>query len=177
MWFRRWFAPRPEPEFEPDPDAEENVRELRRLALTMTAADAGMAQSAVHEEVWGMLMETAYPEAVATLVAMGDGSTSLYLSNGGGMIGAGAHASVRIATETFLLVAERHIGAFVPTTEAPLPAIGRVRFYVRTFDGGTLTAEGDPNVLAGGAHPLAPVYEAGQAVLAAMREIATHRPA
>jgi hypothetical protein len=175
MWLRRLFAPRPEPEPDEDPDAEENVRALRRQALTMTAADAGVAQSAVHEEVWCVLMETGYPEAVATLVTFGGGTTSLYLSNGGGMVGAGAHASVRIAAEALLAAAERHLGAFTPSMESPLPAVGRVRFYVRTFEWGTLTAEGDPRELVDGGHPLAPVYLAGQAVLGAVREIAGKR--
>jgi hypothetical protein len=34
--------------------------------------------------VWGILMETGYSEATATLLALGDGTTSLYLSSGGG---------------------------------------------------------------------------------------------
>ena len=36
--------------------------------------------------VWGVVMETGYPEAVVTLVSLGDRTTSLYFSNGGGII-------------------------------------------------------------------------------------------
>ena len=50
----------------------------------------------------GGLMETGYPRAVATLVVVADGSTSLYLSNGGGTIGAGQHARVRSASAEFM---------------------------------------------------------------------------
>jgi hypothetical protein len=176
MWLRRWLNREPDADVAPDAEADEAALELRRQALTMTAADAGMAPNAVHTDVWGMVMETGYPEAVATLVALGDGTTSLYLSTGGGVIGAGAYPAVRAAAETFLAVAARHLDAFEPAASAPLPAVGRVRFYARTF-GGTLTAEDEPAALADEAHPLAPVFQAGQAVLTVVREVSTRRPA
>jgi hypothetical protein len=174
MWFRRWLGQNPESDEARDTDPDSAALELRRQALTMTAADAGMAPNAVHKDVWGMVMETGYPEAVATLVAIGDGTTSLYLSTGGGVVGAGTHPAVRVAAESFLAVAERHLHAFTPATDAPLPAVGRVRFYARTFDG-TLAAEGEPEELGDEAHPLAPVYQAGQAVLTMVRQVSTRR--
>ncbi len=47
-------------------------------------------------------METGYREAVATLVGVVDGTSSLYFSNGGGFIGAGSHAAVAEANRTFV---------------------------------------------------------------------------
>src|SRR5687767_13665146 len=75
--------------------------DLRKQVLDLTPdrLDVGLASGT---PVIALLMETGYPEAVATLVGVIDGSTSLYLSNGGGMIGAGGHAEVVAATERWL---------------------------------------------------------------------------
>ena len=105
----------------------------------------------------------------ASLVAFADGTTSLYFSNGGGVIGAGEHASVRAASETLLSVAESHVGRFTPAPGTALPAAGRVRFLVRTF-AGTLGAEAGEADLGGGVHSLSAVFFAAQGVITAIRE-------
>jgi len=148
---------------------EEAVRELRELALTRAAADLGLSPGPEHPNVFGILMETGYPEAVASLVVFAEGSTSLYFSNGGGVIGAGEHASVRATLGAFFAETEAHLSAFTPPRSTPLPAPGRVRFYLRTFRG-TLTAEADEQALGNMQHELSPVFHSGHAVVAAVRE-------
>lgn len=94
------------------------------------------------------LMEIGLEGRTATLVAIADGSTSLYLSNGGGVIGAGEHASVREAASAFLRSASDHSDKLEATTDQPLPAAGSVRFYVN--NGGSLrTAEAEEEEPAG----------------------------
>jgi hypothetical protein len=114
-------------------------------------------------------METGYPQAVATLVVFGDGTTSLYFSNGGGVIGAGEHDVVRAAGETLLSSAEAHLDDFAVAVGTPLPEVGRVRFYVRTFNA-TLSAEANEEDLGEGRHQLSPVFHAGHSVISAVRE-------
>ena len=143
-------------------------RGLRQQALSVNASDLGLTPG--DSDVWGVIMETAYPEAVATLVALADGTTSLYFSSGGGTIGAGDHAVVRRASEEFLQVANEHLAHLSPTEEFPLPTQGRVRFYVHTF-GGVLTAERDEEELGEERDALSPVFHAGHAVIAAIREL------
>lgn len=94
--------------------------------------DSDLAPATALGRVWGVLMEIGYPEPVATLVALSDGTTSLYFSNGGGVIGAGEHGAVRDAASHLLTVANAHIANFEPTSATPLPTVGRVRFYLRT---------------------------------------------
>ncbi len=53
-------------------------RDIRSLALSVTGGSLG-----VTDTVFRVVMDTAYPEAVATLVALVDGTASLYFSNGG----------------------------------------------------------------------------------------------
>jgi hypothetical protein len=114
-------------------------------------------------------METGYPEGVATLVVLADGTTSLYFSNGGGVIGAGTHGGVRAAGEMLLSAAEAHLSNFAAVVETPLPEVRRVRFYLRTFTG-TMGAEADEKDLGEGRHTLSPVFHAAHTVISAVRE-------
>jgi hypothetical protein len=159
MWFQR----------KPKPDPQETVRGLRDQALGADAAELGLKPTSERPHIWGLLMETGYPEAVATLVVLGDGTTSLYFSNGGGMIGAGEHSAVRVASAVLLSTSESHVASFSAASATPLPGVGRVRFYVRTFDG-TLTAEAAENELGEGRHALSPVFYAAHDVITAVRE-------
>jgi hypothetical protein len=117
-------------------------------------------------------METGYPSGTATLVTFADGTTSLYFSNGGGVIGAGAHAAVRSASERLLATAEAQLADLEPATETPLPQVGRVRFYIRTFSG-TLTAEAAEQALVSKHDRLSPLFHAGHGVITAIRLTST----
>ncbi len=160
MWFRR----------KPKPDPTQAVLALREQALGVGAAELGLVATTERAHVWGVLMETGYPEAVATLVALGDGTTSLYFSNGGGIIGGGEHARVRAASDHFLTNAEAHVTEFTNADATPFPGVGRVRFYVRTFEG-TLTAEASEDDLGEERHALSPLFHSGHVVIAVMREL------
>ena len=160
MWFRR----------KPKPDPTQTVRALREQALGVGAAELGLVATTGRAHVWGVLMETGYPEGVATLVALGDGTSSLYFSNGGGIIGGGEHARVRAASDRFLTTAEAYVTEFTNADATPFPGVGRVRFYVRTFEG-TLTAEASEDDLGEQRHALSPLFHSGHAVIAAMREL------
>jgi hypothetical protein len=151
------------------PDPVEMSQHLRAEALTRSARDLGLAPSAEHPNVFGIIMETGYPEAVATLAVFAEGSTSLYFSSGGGVIGAGEHESVRATHEPFFAEAEAHLAAFKKATDTPTPAEGRVRFYLRTF-GGTLTAEALEEDLGEMRHKLSDLFHAGHSVISAVRE-------
>jgi hypothetical protein len=113
-------------------------------------------------------MEIGQAAATATVVAIADGTVSMYLSTGGGEIGAGEHAAVRGAAERFRRVVADSRSLFVPTTDFPLPEEGRVRFQA-SFADGRYTAEAAEATLRGGRHPLTPVYAAGQDVLTEIR--------
>jgi hypothetical protein len=52
-----------------------------------TRADIGVSSASSEGVPLGVLMETGYDSATVTLFALSDGTTSLYFSNGGGVIG------------------------------------------------------------------------------------------
>jgi len=148
--------------------------ELREKALSVTAAELKIEPVEARRNVWGVLMELGYPQAVATLAVFAEGSTSLYISTGGGVIGAGEHPAVREEAEKLLDAGQAHLGEFERADETPLPEPGRVRFYLRTF-GGTLTAEADEKLLESHVHRLTPLFRAGHAVITQIRLISQSR--
>jgi hypothetical protein len=85
--------------------------------------------------VFGAIVETGYPDAVTTLVALTDGSVSLYVSDGNGCIGCGQHREVRVSAIEMLEAAARLLELSQPTevTDAPLP--GDVCIYLLTLNG------------------------------------------
>jgi hypothetical protein len=121
-------------------------------------------------------IETGFPEGVATLVTFLDGATSLYFSNGGGIIGAGEHASVRAAAAAFLATADSYKAEFASANGTPLPSVGGVRFYARVGER-ILTAYASEQDLGSNRHVLSPVFRAGHAVITAVREATNRRSA
>lgn len=143
----------------------ETYTKLRDLALSVTAKTLG-----VSGEVHGVLMETGYPEAVITLVAMADGAASLYFSNGGGIIGAGEHDGPKVAARSLIAFAAHNLEKLSPTTATPLPAPGRTRFYA-LMECGILTAEASEVDLGENRHALSPLFYAAQELITEMRRV------
>ena len=161
MWFRR----------KAKPDPGEAGRTLRQQALTVDTTELGITPTTALPHVWAVLMETGYPKGVATLTSFADGTTSLYFSSGGGVIGAGAHATVHAAAQAWLAAAETHLAHLRPSETTPLPEVDRVRFYVRTF-AGTVGAEAGARELGENRHPLSPLFHSAHVVITAIRESA-----
>jgi hypothetical protein len=116
-----------------------------------------------------VLMETGYPEAVATLMTASDGTASLYFSNGGGIIGGGEHEQVRATAESFLNMASTLANDMQSTEAYPLPREGSVRFYV-VYENGVRTANAIEDDLGNMRHKLSPLFHKGHEVIAAVRE-------
>jgi len=163
MWFSK-----------PKPKPPEVTLELRERALTIPPSELGVVSGPGHVRVWAVLMETGYAEAVVSRVCLADGTTSLYFSNGGGVIGGGQHPHVRNAADKLIALADARADELDVTETYPTPAVGRVRFYACTFDG-VRTAEADEQDLGRGRHALSPLFHASHAVIAAVRESAPPR--
>ena len=116
------------------------------------------------------LMEIARDAGSGTvsLVAVADGTVSLYTSGGSGTTGAGEHLAVREAAERFLQAAADAAQSMTATSDFPLPQPGQVRFHVRT-PAGDMTAGVPEALLRARRHQLGPLYVAGQDVLTEIR--------
>lgn len=148
----------------PPADAYTALRE-QVLGLTADAVDLPTGTNAP----LAVLMETGYEKAVATLVAVADGTVSMYFSNGGGVIGAGAHAPVRAAAGTFLDAAKDFADEMPVADGHPLPGLGHVRFSV-VMDGAVRAIEAIEDDLGHARHAIAPLFHQGHQVIAAIRE-------
>ena len=146
---------------------EEGQTDLRGRILHADPTELGFWGSS-GREVWGAIMDMAFHGGVASLVSLEDGTTSLYTSTGGGVIGGGAHQSVVEATHAFLDAVAVYAPQFSPADSDDLPEPGHVRFHALGFDGrrGADALESD---LQARSHDLWPLYYSGHQVITALR--------
>jgi hypothetical protein len=139
---------------------------LRQQVLRLTPGELGEAFAGA--PILALLMETRYPEAVATLVGAVDGTSSLYFSNGGGIVGAGAHAAVAEANRRWLETGLTFLPELSAVDGPALPDEGMTQFVAVTPEGlrGALAAEDD---LGEGGHALSPLFYAAQDVITQIR--------
>jgi hypothetical protein len=105
---------------------------LRGQILKLSDKDISQLKG---KPVWAVLVEMGRPNAAVTVLAVADGTASLYFSNGGGMIGLGEHANVRPKSLKLVELATTEVKKMKKVEAFPLPNPGEVRFYVVTPDG------------------------------------------
>jgi len=147
---------------------------LRNMVLTTKPEAVGLKPNAA--EVWGILMETGYPEAVVTLVALADGTVSIYFSNGGGIIGLAPHPGPQKAGKAFLSLAQQYSKLGTAITNYPLPKPSYTRFYFLTGSGAT-TVETKEDDLGHGRHQLSPLFHKGHELISEIRVVDEKRRA
>jgi hypothetical protein len=106
---------------------------------------------------------------VATLVAFSDGTTSLYLNHGGGVIGAGGRESVRQAAEQFRALAVARAEQFSTTADFDPPTNGKTRFFIITATKTLATRAQSNGQLSNQYNALKPLAEAAQATITEIR--------
>ena len=142
--------------------------------MARTPDELGFSPTDRHPRVWAALMEIGMNGSYATVVSLVDGSTSLYLGSGGGVIGAAEQEAVRRASMGFLEAVEKDLDLFEPTHPLPLPAQGEVRFNTRTYEGDLSTAGSEQAIWQDEAHRLRAMYAAGQDVITELRPLLEH---
>jgi hypothetical protein len=148
---------------------------LRGQILHADPATIGLKPTESLTNVWGALLETGYSGGVATVVSLGDGTTSLYTTSGFGIIGGGGHEQVVQATIEFLHAVEGALPGFEPDADDSLPAEGETVLRALTF-GGRLAVRALEADFGNGRHPLSAVFHAGQGVITQLRLLDVARP-
>ncbi len=105
------------------------------MALGTTSGQIGLQLSNDKKEIYGVVMDWDVGEGTATLVSFLTGDASLYLSSGGGFIGAGGHKNVIKATTDFIKKAECYLDKAYLTETTPLPDKNGLTFYILTNKG------------------------------------------
>ena len=139
------------------PEPEQVYLQLRTRIIHLDPSELGLSPSTSAPRVWGVMVEIGYQVGSATLVCFADGTTSLYYSTGGGMLGSAEYSPVSEASKALVSQAENHLAHFSSRNEFPLPAVGQVRFIILTYTG-LLTGEAPEETLASGKHLLALLF-------------------
>jgi hypothetical protein len=111
---------------------------LRQQALNVRPEEIGLPPSA-DTPIFGIMMDTGYDDVVATFLCFADRTVSLYLSSGGGVIGAGEHDSVWEAGQELLELTNRYAKEYIAACSSgpqrDLPQRGQVHFHLLTHSG------------------------------------------
>jgi len=156
------------------PEPAQVYLQLRQRILELAPEDLGLREVGKTSQVWGVIMETGYEVGSATLVSLADGTTSLYFSTGGGMIGSGTHSPLAEASKSFIHLAENHLAEIPACNDYPLPEVGQVRFIVLTFSGKHAIAAPQQTLVTGDG-PLSALYSQAQNTLTQLRLSAEHK--
>lgn len=151
-------------------DTAEIYLSLRQQIFDLPKTNANFGQT----DRWAILMETGLEDACYTLVAVSDGSASLYFSNGGGIIGGGQHPEGAAAAKAFLELSRKFDSHLSRSTERPLPRPGMTRFYIVRKDD-VLTGEFKEDDLGNGRLPLSLLFHKGHELITVIRTIEQKR--
>lgn len=119
--------------------------------------------------VRGVVMDWNLGDGIATLVAIDDGTVSLYMGESAGILSAGGRPRVADAARRFLAEADRVRDGFGATTNGAIPGRDSVTFYVLT-DTATLAAPSIGSSTSGSGAALGGLNEAAQALIAEIRK-------
>lgn len=141
---------------------------MRAMVLGLRPEDVGLTPGA-EGRVWGVVMDTAMTDGGwHSLVVLADGTTSLYTSGAFGIIGAGAHESVRLASAALLDLVERQLALFTADNDDVVPAAGTVAVRALTFDGRRVVAAPEMT-LADRRHDASTIFHAAHEVITQTR--------
>jgi hypothetical protein len=107
---------------------------LRATALGITEAEVGTPPPE-HAQVLGAVIDIPSAGGMASVVAMADGTTSMYTSAGGGIIGAGGHEAVVTKSHALLAALQRQIEMFPADDRVDLPPVDLVQVTLITLTG------------------------------------------
>lgn len=141
---------------------------LRNLVFTQSPADLGIALQAIPDSVWGALVEIGLNSGCVTLVSLADGTTSMYTSTGGGVIGAGAHKGPAAASRHLLIELQAHLDQLPDAEACPLPGLDGVAFVALTL-GGIRRIESNTARLSDPTEPLHGLWLAANKVITEIR--------
>ena len=142
---------------------------LRDLMLHGSRAKFGIGPGSTPTQPYGVLMDWGIEAGSATVVAIADGTASVYLSSGGGFLGGGqSHEAISNAAKATVEVADEVQPLMHPTSAYPLPQRGEITFYLLT-DAGVFTASAPESDLRSHRSPFYKLADSAQAIITEYR--------
>ena len=147
---------------------------LRDRILRTRPEELGFVADSDFPSVYGVVVDWPLDVEVASILALRDGSASLYTTSTFGIIGGGGHESVRAAAQECVRVAAGFLERSVSVIQYPLPPSTSVNFYLLTYSG-VRHCVGDLAAISSGADPTRPLFGAAQDVLTQLRLVTESR--
>lgn len=149
---------------------KEGSESLRDLVFSLKPEQIGLTKENFKHSIWGIIMETGLSDGYYTLVSLADGTTSLYFSNGGGIIGGGEHENVREASRNFIAGAQHFYKKAVKDATHSAPNNGEVKFYFLGFNE-TFMYSAPENTLGDNKDDLSQLFYVAHGVITELREM------
>ena len=145
---------------------------LRGMVLEGTRSNFGLGPGASPTQPFAVVTDWGDAQGTTTIIAVADGSASVYPSSGAASIGGGqSHESIRNAALKAVELAAGAQAQMHATTQFPLAARGQVTFYEIT-DSGVFTATASQEDLNGNRSPFSQLAAATQNIVAEYRRLA-----
>lgn len=148
---------------------ENHYNDLRNMVFTLNPQYFGLKITDPKQPLC-TVMEWEASYETTTLVSFIDGTSSLYFSKGGGIIGDKTHQSLIGASWTFLEESKPFLKLMSKDDEQALPGNDHVCFYINTIDG-IYKYSGKEADMVSGKDPFSKLYTSGQNVIAELRKI------
>ena len=116
------------------PDHQNPYMEMREMAFSAQADEIGVGDIP-DNKVYGLITEMAMNPGSASVISFLSGDTSLYLSSGGGFIGAGQHEEVRELVIRKVDGFQKYLSKAKKIHQSKLPEKGKVSFNFLTKNG------------------------------------------
>ena len=143
-------------------------KELRLMALTTSAEKLGFKPEKDYSKVYGVITDWNLDDQTASILAMKDGTASLYTTSTFGIIGGQGHDNVQKAAQECVKIAGQYYEKSTPVSNYPYPKHGKVNFFLLTHDGVRLCV-GEEEGINNGRDQTTSLFEAAQNVLTALR--------
>ncbi len=131
---------------------------LRNKILNAKSEDLNIQlDSSASRRVWGIVTDIAMQTGSVCLVAMIDGSASLYFSTGGAIQSGVGDDKIRDAATNYARQCDKFISNTKITREYPLPKPGEITFYMLT-NNGIYSASAQKSELVNGQNVLSPMF-------------------
>jgi hypothetical protein len=147
---------------------------LRIMALNTSPKDLGFFPDQDYPKVYGILMDWRVGEETASILAMRDGTASLYTTSTFGVLGGRKHEKVRRAAEQCTKIANQFLDRSTPTVNFAYPKEGEVFFYLLTYEE-VRVCIGYEKAINQGNDQTRPLFAAAQNVLTELRLVTEQR--
>lgn len=152
----------------PQSSPSEAMLELRLRALLAPAKNLGITPTKEFSRTYAVLIDFPINQITATIVALSDGSASLYTTSTFGIIGGMSHDKVRAAAMRLIATSNNFFDEAKPTKEYSYPGQGKVRFYLVSFSGVRMI-ETDLSAIESNQSKYSELFWLGQEVLTQLR--------